>query len=514
MAQCLTLHCTRSPPSHSIWSRDASKADAALTSALNATLAAQKAARPAADAGAPASGLPPGVALQPRSALSKPGARDGVTIVVEEDGGGMAYSWDAAAMTWQVIGQVVAPPQATGGVVSTSPNGATFTFDVDVADGAPPRQLTYSIGQNPYSVADTWLAEQGMPVGYRDQIVNFLVQNTGGPTGAAAQAMAAAGAFNADPFTGGGSYVPSAMPTAPASGAPPPRALQYVPVRTQVTFDAVPSGDALAGKLRAFGASHGAAFAEGGPLAGPLDALLACAAKGAGAKPSDVPSADVATPVLTALLAWPADQLFPVFDLMRLLALSPDGARVCGAPDVLAALGPAMQRAACVGQDAPGGAAAHTTALRLACNAAAHPGPLRVWLHSHVNALLDWFAGSPVSGSKPVRAAFGSLLLNLALHLASPAALASAAAAPPGGDGDSALVLLSATVAAAVSTPPEDDDALFRALVALGTLCQATRGLATTARDLGAREVADAAVKRGGEGKAAGAAQDVVQLLA
>ena len=499
----------------SIWSRDASKADAALTSALDAAVAAQKAARPAGDAGAPAAGiaasLPPGVALQPRSALSRPGARDGATIVVEEDGGGMAYSWDAGATTWEQIGQVVAPPQATGGVVSTSHNGATFTFDVDVADGAPPRQLTYSIGQNPYSVADTWLAEQGMPVGYRDQIVNFLIQNTGGPAGAAAQALAAAGAFNADPFTGGGSYVPSAMPTAPASGAPPPRQLQYVPVRTHVTFDAVPSGEALGGKLRSQFATHGDAFTA---LAGPLDALLACAAKGAAAAPSDVPSADVATPVLSAMLAWPADQLFPVFDLMRLLALSPDGARICGAPEVLSALGPAMQRAASVSPDAPGAAAAHTTAMRLACNAAAHPGPLRSWVHSHVDALLDWFAASPACGSKAVRAAFGSLLLNLAMHLASPAALASAAAAPSGGDGDTALVLLSATVAAAVSTPPEDDDALFRALVALGTLCNATRSLATTARELGAKEVADATVKRGGGGKAFVAAQDVVQILA
>ena len=100
------------------------------------------------------------------------------------------------------------------------------------------------------------------------------------------------------------------------------------------------------------------------------------------------------------------------------------------------------------------------------------------------------------------------------MHLASPAALASAAAAPSGGDGDTALVLLSATVAAAVSTPPEDDDALFRALVALGTLCNATRSLATTARELGAKEVADATVKRGGGGKAFVAAQDVVQILA
>jgi phospholipase A-2-activating protein len=495
----------------SIWTRDASKRNADLATALDASLAAQVAAQGAqpsggADGTYAAAGLPPGVKLEPRSALTKPGARDGVTIVVEEDGGCNAYTWDASGRTWECVGQVVAPPAATGGVVSTSSNGADFTFDVDVADGAPPRKLRYSVGQNPYAVADSWLAEQGMPAGYREQIVTFLVQNTGGPTGAAAQALAAAGTVNADPFTGGGSYMPPAVPTAPptvlhTSAATSQRAaLQYVPVRTTVTFESMPAQEALAGKLRTFMAAHGGAFNDAHSAS--LDAVLAYAVSAASSATAQPPASTA--PLLAALLAWPADQLFPVFDLMRLLVLTAPGANTCGAPDVLAALPSALQRVGSQSPDAPGAAAGHVTALRLCCNACSHPGPLRQWMTRSVDSLLEWFSASPACASKPVRSAFGSLLLNLALHVTQQ---------PVDGDEETKLVLLSAAVAAAASTPADDDDALFRALVALGTLCHTSSGLATTACELGARDVATAAVQRGGGGKAPGAAQDVMSIL-
>ena len=60
---------------------------------FQAALDARKAAK--ADGGA-GGALPEGLTLEDPMALTQPGARDGQTKVIREDGGGMAYSWSAA----------------------------------------------------------------------------------------------------------------------------------------------------------------------------------------------------------------------------------------------------------------------------------------------------------------------------------------------------------------------------------------------------------------------------------
>ena len=55
----------------------------------------------------------------------------------------------------------------------------------------------FSLTDNPYDVADKWLLQEDLPLSYRQQIVDFILQNTG---------QAAALPFGAsipDPYTGG-----------------------------------------------------------------------------------------------------------------------------------------------------------------------------------------------------------------------------------------------------------------------------------------------------------------------
>ena len=67
---------------------------------------------------------------------------------------------------WERIGEVVGGPGGGGGdtmgVGAKMHGGVSYdwVFDVDVEDGAPPRKLPYNRGDNPYDVADRWLAEQ------------------------------------------------------------------------------------------------------------------------------------------------------------------------------------------------------------------------------------------------------------------------------------------------------------------------------------------------------------------
>lgn len=71
-----------------------------------------------------------------------------------------------------------------------------FVFDVDIEDGAPMRQLATDRGENPYIAADRFIAEEGLPAYFREQIVQFITQNTG--------AAAPPPSFEGMSVTGGG----------------------------------------------------------------------------------------------------------------------------------------------------------------------------------------------------------------------------------------------------------------------------------------------------------------------
>ena len=45
-----------------------------------------------------------------------------------------------------------------------------FVFDVDAEEGAPPKKLACNRGENPYIVADRFLQQEELPVGYREQV--------------------------------------------------------------------------------------------------------------------------------------------------------------------------------------------------------------------------------------------------------------------------------------------------------------------------------------------------------
>ena len=87
-----------------------------------------------------------------------------------------------------------------------------YVFDVDFKDGAPPLKLPFNDGDNPYAAAEQFLETPGLPMEYREQVVNFIVQNVG-------SANVAQGA-NVDPFTGAGAYVPGVSRPAAARSAP------------------------------------------------------------------------------------------------------------------------------------------------------------------------------------------------------------------------------------------------------------------------------------------------------
>ena len=121
---------------------------------------------------------------------------------------------------------------------------------------------------------------------------------------------------------------------------------------------------------------------------------------------------------LGKLAKWPADQIFPVLDIFRLLVLNSSTARLLSAD--AGALEPANEGlggmiARGLSSSVPG---SRMVALRLACNCLMQQN-LRTWLLKHGSKLLDLVADCAASDSKPFRAALATTLLNLgvAVHL-------------------------------------------------------------------------------------------------
>ena len=214
-----------------VWSRDPDqRAGPTALAAFEAAVAAReesirRAQNPGGGDGE-GGGLPEGLKIEDSVALQFAGTKSGEIKVVKEGSGAMAYQWDAAQGSWEKIGEVMAGAEKPaagpgGGGAGKVVDGVTydFVFDVDVADGQPPLRLPYNRGEDVYQAAERFILRNELPATYREQIVNFIVQNT--PGGSALGGASPAG--NVDPFTSGGAYVPPAAGGAGArSGAPPP----------------------------------------------------------------------------------------------------------------------------------------------------------------------------------------------------------------------------------------------------------------------------------------------------
>ncbi|KAI8476175.1 MAG: WD40-repeat-containing domain protein [Monoraphidium minutum] len=518
-----------------VFTADPARQDAEAAAGLAKRLEELKAAKAAkaaegggdggGDAAAP--GLPAGLKVDDALVLTSPGSKDGETRIVREaDGSVWAYGWSAGRSEWEKIGEVVAAPEAgTISGVSTTHAGRSWdhVFDVEMDSGVK-LKLAMDAHENPYIVADRFLAENELPAEFREQIVAFVLKATGaGPGPGPAADLSVTGGF-CDPFTGGGGGGEAPRPPPPPRGAPPPPgafsvtgggvdpftgggggggsapAAAGAPALAYLLFDAPPPGEALGKKLRELSAMLGgggggglALSAEEAAPGGPLDALLArlpAAAAGAGGAPS---AAELA--LLGRLLQWPAPQLFPALDAARCLVL--DAAAAAALEPGLGSLSapaPGTLAGALAAAAAGGAAPARQTALRLAANCFKRPA-LRAWALSQREALLDGFAGCgrpEAGGSKGVRLGYATLLQNYA-----------AAACGGGGGGEAGMQVLSCLEDLLASIPADEPDAAARALGAAAALAAGDAGLAAAARDLG---LAAAAARLGGGGGPAGAA--------
>lgn len=456
-------------------------------------------------------GLPAGLTLEDPSALNMPGTRDGQTKIIKEGSSGIAYSWDATNNTWERIGEVVSGPDAGGSGAGgrTWHNGREWdhVFDVDVADGAPPLKLAMDADENPYSVADRFIDTHDLPVGYREQIVAFILQNT-------AAARQGRGSGNddttgryVDPYTGAPAYVPPPPSTSTqqqqqyaitGGGADPytgsgglAAAKKHVPLTSYMVFDSPPPADGLRKKLDEF--NH-LLLEEHGLKEGDNESTQSClmdqdrpaveelleAVSSPSREGSISPTSHACTIVLPKLLSWPVPQLFPCLDIARMLLLDQNLAAYMTStspPSFVQCLpGSILGAILAVGTSVASCTPSEQVALRCACNLFARDSFL-TWLRENSAMVIRAYLPKALSpdATRGVRLGFSTLLANTAVLVAK----------LPGDELDMATSVIDAAAATLATCPVEDEEAMYRMLCALGTLLPEHSHIRAFAREKG-----------------------------
>ncbi|KAE9616529.1 putative transcription factor WD40-like family [Lupinus albus] len=339
--------------------------------------------------------------------LKIPGTSDGQTKIVREGDNGVAYAWNMSEQKWDKIGEVVDGPEE-----SSRPfhDGAQYdyVFDVDIGDGMPIRKLPYNRSDNPYDVADKWLLKESLPLSFREQIVQFILQNTG-------QKDITFDASFCDPYTGSNAYVPGQ--SSYVSDISAKHTFKHIPKKGMLVFDAA-QFDGILKKITEFNnallsdqETHNLSLTE--PDVSRLCSVIKTLKDTSYYHSSKFPDSDIAL-LLNLLQSWPIGMIFPVIDLLRMVVLHPDGATKLhkhfeAKNDILTEV---IKKVTAN----PAIPANLLTSIRTIVNLFKNSCYYN-WLQKHCSEILDAFSSCSSSSNKNLHLSYSTLILNYTVLL-------------------------------------------------------------------------------------------------
>ncbi|CAO2813433.1 unnamed protein product [Amaranthus hypochondriacus] len=379
--------------------------------------------------------------------LQVPGTTNGQTKIVREGDNGVAYSWNMKEYKWDKIGEVVDGPG--DGLKRPVLDGKEYdhVFDVDIGDGEPIRKLPCNRSDNPYDTADKWLLKENLPLSYRQQIVDFILENTG------QKSFSFDPSFR-DPYTGSNAYVPGETSLKHAISSKP--SFKHIPKKGFLIFD-VAQFDGILKKLSEFNNTlllnkDQAQLSLTEVDTSRVNAVIKILKDTSYYHSSSFADVDIDL-LLRILNSWPLSMIFPAIDILRMIILHPDGAskllrHINGGNDALME----MVKKVTMNPVIPANVLTSIRALNnLFKNIIFHQ-----WLQYNRSKILDSFSVCYAT-NKNVQFAYSTLILNFSVLLIEKR------------DEEGQLQVLSAAleIAEAENLDPESK---FRALVAIGSL--------------------------------------------
>ncbi|XP_014494200.1 phospholipase A-2-activating protein [Vigna radiata var. radiata] len=380
-------------------------------------------------------------------ALKIPGTTDGQTKIVREGDNGVAYGWNTREQKWDKIGEVVDGPEDSN---RQQFDGIQYdyVFDVDIGDGMPIRKLPYNRSDNPYDVADKWLLKENLPLSFREQIVQFILQNTG-------QNNVTFDASFRDPYTGSHAYVPGQPSHLSDISAKP--TFKHIPKKGMLVFDAAQFDGILKKIIEFNNALQSDQEKQNLSLTelnvsrlGTIVKILKDTSHYHSSKFAD---SDIDL-LLNLLRSWPVAMIFPVIDIIRMIVLHPDGAILLhkhfeAENDIIVEVIKKVTVSPTIPANLLTSIRAVTNLFRNSC--------YYNWLQKHRSEILDAFSSCSSSPNKNLQLSYSTLLLNYAVLLIE------------SNDQEGQSQVLSAALELAEDENVEVDSK-FRALVAVGSL--------------------------------------------
>ncbi|KAK1301231.1 hypothetical protein QJS10_CPB13g00110 [Acorus calamus] len=421
-------------------------------------------------------------------ALQHPGNHDGQTKVIREGDNGVAYSWNSRDKIWDKIGEVVEGPEDSKVHAVLDGVKYDYVFDVDIGDGEPIRKLPYNLSDNPYTTADKWLLKEDLPLTYREQVVEFILQNSG-------QRNISVDHSFRDPYTGSSAYVPG-EPSIQSSVSTQP-IFKHIPKRGMLFFDSA-QYDGILKKIGEYNNALASDLESKHLSLTELDLSRLTAIVKILKDTSHYHCstfADIDMDLLVKLLrTWPVAIIFPAIDILRMIILHPDGANLLhknmkNGNDILTEI---LKKVT-----AQTLAANLLTTTRAITNLFKHSN-FHSWLQLHAGEILDALSDCCSSSNKNVLLSYSTLLLNYAVLLNEKK------------DQEGQAQVFSASLEIA-DERNQDVDSKFRALVAVGSLIL-DGNMKSIAIDLDVASIAKAA-KASKDTKVAEVGADIDLLL-
>jgi phospholipase A-2-activating protein len=459
----------------------------------------------------------------PEFLQNKSGTKEGqVQLIKETNGNVTAYQWSTGGNTWVSVGTVV---DAAGSATKVTYDGQDYdyVFDVDIEDGKPALKLPYNVSQSPFEVARKFIETNKLPMTYVDSVVDFINTNTQGQA-LGPQSGGAGGAGSAptgsDPWGTESRYRPDTGSQQPSQSSPTPTVQNILP---QKTYLAISTGShkMILKKIQEYNEAFVAedrkdlalqpsdisilenTMAKLEPVAGKQEASISVPAGATNAS-------------LRAITEWPVDKRLPWLDMLRLL--------VAASADAITQISSLEPPQTLVERLAAAGAfdksispdnnvmLAVRTLANLFCS---QPG--RSLADSGFDDILELVVPFSESPNKNLCIALTTLYINFAVLLTGGAATSKKSTEPGReiqADANRALTLLQALTQILNGT--SDPEALYRALVAAGSVLYLGRDFVEVAKD--GLEI-EAAVERaekvaGKEARVAKLVREIRTLLA
>ncbi|XP_075581932.1 phospholipase A-2-activating protein isoform X4 [Pelecanus crispus] len=374
--------------------------------------------------------------LPGREHLKDPGTRDGQTRLIKDNGKVEAYQWSVSEGRWIKIGDVVGSSgatQQTSGKVLFEGKEYDYVFTIDVNESGPSYKLPYNITDDPWLTAYNFLQKNDLNPMFLDQVAKFIMDNTKGQT-----LLNTSPQFS-DPFTGAGRYVPGS-----SSGS-----------------STIPAADPFTGKLKELNGSANEEHKLTEDDLIILEKLLSATCNTS----AETPTAQQLQTLWRAV-NWPEDIVFPALDILRLSVRHPTvNENFCGEKDhvqfiilLLKFLNP------------NGKQANQLLALRALCNCFVSQAGQKLMMEQR-DEIMTQAIEMKSTHNKNIHIALATLTLNYAVCLHKVNNI----------EGKAQCLSVISTVMEVV----QDLEAIFRLLVALGTLISDDTSAVQLAKSLG-----------------------------